>query len=180
MAPSQPAETLAAGGSPLRFRKVREDEVDKLSSFTCRAFEEFEAHILRTPKLLPEDVRAHWAQGEFLVCESAATEAGASAPTWFSTCYIQKAGSDIWLRYLAVPPEHRKRGLARAMIEHVESLGRSRGCSHIKLVIAEIRSPDLQPLYERLGFAYTGATQVADIPARLQFPVKLLEMSKAL
>lgn len=56
-----------------------------------------------------------------------------------------------WLYRLAVLPEYRHRGIARALVEHAESLLRERGCVRVKLQV-EPRGRDAIGFYRRLGY----------------------------
>jgi ribosomal protein S18 acetylase RimI-like enzyme len=57
-----------------------------------------------------------------------------------------------WLNYLAVDPEHRRRGLARALVQEAERLLRLAGCPKINL---QVRSSnhDAVEFYQRIGYS---------------------------
>jgi len=57
-----------------------------------------------------------------------------------------------WLNYLAVDPEHQRRGLARAIVTEAERLLRAAGCPKINL---QVRTSNLEVIefYRRLGYA---------------------------
>ncbi len=57
-----------------------------------------------------------------------------------------------WLHYVAVTPQRRNRGIARALIRHCEAWLATRGISKIKL---QLRADDLDArhVYEHLGYA---------------------------
>ncbi len=56
-----------------------------------------------------------------------------------------------WINYLAVDPDHRRRGYARALVEAAERLLRDAGCPKINL---QIRTSNLEVIefYRRLGY----------------------------
>ena len=57
-----------------------------------------------------------------------------------------------WVNYLAVAPEHRGRGLGRALMHEVEALLLARGCPKVNV---QVRSANgsAKLFYERLGYA---------------------------
>ena len=56
-----------------------------------------------------------------------------------------------WLNYLAVAPDHRRRGYARRIIDRAEMLLRAMGCPKINLQVRS-RNAGVIPFYERLGY----------------------------
>jgi ribosomal protein S18 acetylase RimI-like enzyme len=68
-------------------------------------------------------------------------------------------------------PEHRKRGIATALIRWLVDRYRRLGATEIRLWVLE-SSPDARRLYESLGFEPTGERQPVDgqrIEERLRF-----------
>jgi ribosomal protein S18 acetylase RimI-like enzyme len=57
-----------------------------------------------------------------------------------------------WVYYLAVAPQHRRRGFARELMQHVEAALLARGCPKISLLVRETNTPVLE-FYARLGYA---------------------------
>ena len=59
---------------------------------------------------------------------------------------------------LYVLPEHRRKGLARRLVEHAKAWCRAQGCSAISVTItaAGERRHGLSQFYARLGFAQSG------------------------
>lgn len=57
-----------------------------------------------------------------------------------------------WINYLAVAPEHRRRGLGRALMDAAERSLRAAGCPKINL---EVRSTNTEVIefYRRMGYA---------------------------
>jgi ribosomal protein S18 acetylase RimI-like enzyme len=57
-----------------------------------------------------------------------------------------------WVYYLTVAPQHRRRGFARELMQHVETALLARGCPKISLLVRETNTPVLE-FYARLGYA---------------------------
>jgi len=57
-----------------------------------------------------------------------------------------------WLNYLAVAPEHQRRGYARAIVSEAERLLREAGCPKINLQVRTANG-DVIAFYRRLGYA---------------------------
>jgi len=59
---------------------------------------------------------------------------------------------------LYVLPEHRRKGLARRLVEHAKAWCRAQGCSEVSVTItaAGERRHGLSQFYARLGFAQSG------------------------
>ncbi|NLD53626.1 MAG: GNAT family acetyltransferase [Burkholderiaceae bacterium] len=57
-----------------------------------------------------------------------------------------------WVNYLAVAPEWRRSGFGRALMEHVESRLRERGCPKLNLQV-RAANPDAVAFYRRLGYS---------------------------
>jgi len=57
-----------------------------------------------------------------------------------------------WINYLAVSPEHRRKGHARSLVNEAERLLREVGCPKINLQI-RTSNQDVIEFYRRLGYA---------------------------
>jgi len=57
-----------------------------------------------------------------------------------------------WLNYLAVAPEHQRRGLARAIVAEAERLLKAAGCPKINLQVRTSNTGVLE-FYRRIGYA---------------------------
>jgi ribosomal protein S18 acetylase RimI-like enzyme len=68
-----------------------------------------------------------------------------------------------WVSYLAVAPEHRKQGLGRVLMQHVEGALQARGCPKINI---QVRSTNAAALafYRRIGY---GTDDVVSLGKRL-------------
>ena len=84
-------------------------------------------------------------QGElFLVAEEAGAIVGSVIAGY--------EGHRGWINYLAVAPEHRRRGMGRALMTEAERLLRTAGCPKINL---QVRTGNVEVLgfYKAIGFA---------------------------
>jgi len=68
-----------------------------------------------------------------------------------------------WVNYLAVAPEHRKRGLGRQLMEHVETCLKERGCPKLNLQVRAGNQAVIE-FYQRLGY---GTDEVVSLGKRL-------------
>lgn len=57
-----------------------------------------------------------------------------------------------WLNYLAVAPEHQRKGFGRAIVEEAERLLRKEGCPKINLQVRTSNQGALE-FYRRIGYA---------------------------
>lgn len=57
-----------------------------------------------------------------------------------------------WVNYLAVSPDHRRRGYARLLMERIETGLKAMGCPKLNIQVRETNS-DVLRFYERLGYA---------------------------
>ena len=79
----------------------------------------------------------------------------------FCSCWLVL--DEIHINNLAVLPEHRRSGVASALIEHVLKEGGARGAHRATLEVRRSNEP-ARKLYEKFGFAVAGG------PARLLHP----------
>jgi ribosomal protein S18 acetylase RimI-like enzyme len=56
-----------------------------------------------------------------------------------------------WINYLAVSPEHQRKGYARAMMEQVEGLIQNKGCPKINLQVRSSNA-DVIKFYQAIGY----------------------------
>ena len=71
----------------------------------------------------------------------------------FCSCWLVL--DEIHINNLAVLPEHRRSGVASALIDHVLKEGSGRGARRATLEVRRSNEPALK-LYEKFGFAVTG------------------------
>lgn len=83
-------------------------------------------------------------------------------PEWFligevdreivASCMAGYEGHRGWINYLAVSPEHQRKGVARAIMEHAESLLKQAGCPKINLQVRDTNSRAIE-FYETIGYS---------------------------
>jgi ribosomal-protein-alanine N-acetyltransferase len=83
----------------------------------------------------------------YIACDAVGEAVG------FCSCWLVL--DEIHINNLAVLPEHRRGGVASALIEHVLKEGRSRGARRATLEVRRSNEP-ARKLYEKFGFAVTG------------------------
>lgn len=57
-----------------------------------------------------------------------------------------------WIYYLAVSPDHRKRGYGKLMVDKIESELKARGCPKINLQVRKTNTAVIR-FYEKIGFS---------------------------
>ena len=82
-------------------------------------------------------------------------------PEWFliaeaentiiGTCMVGYEGHRGWINYLAVAPNHRRRGVGRTLMQHTERQLKAVGCPKINLQIRETNTGVIQ-FYQRIGY----------------------------
>ena len=83
----------------------------------------------------------------YIACDAVGEAVG------FCSCWLVL--DEIHINNLAVLPEHRRGGVASALIEHMLKEGRSRGARRATLEVRRSNEP-ARKLYEKFGFAVTG------------------------
>lgn len=68
------------------------------------------------------------------------------------TCLAGYEGHRGWINYLAVHPDQQRRGLARELMQHAETLLRAAGCPKINLQVRRTNAAVIA-FYEAIGFA---------------------------
>ena len=96
-----------------------------------------------------------------------------------SCVYVEiKESGRGYIGLLGVEPGRQRSGLGRRMIEAAEKYLKSAGCELADLRVVNVRA-ELQPIYEKLGYAVTGIAPIPDtIP--LKIPSYFTVMSKVL
>lgn len=76
-----------------------------------------------------------------------------------ATCMAGYEGHRGWINYLAVAPEHQRKGFAQKIMQQAESLLRAAGCPKINL---QVRSTNTVVIafYEQLGFQIDAVTSL--------------------
>lgn len=83
-------------------------------------------------------------------------------PEWFlvgeldgkiiAACMAGYEGHRGWINYLAVHPDHQRRGFARELMRHAEALLRAAGCPKINLQV-RCSNTAVIAFYESVGFS---------------------------
>jgi ribosomal protein S18 acetylase RimI-like enzyme len=76
-------------------------------------------------------------------------------PRGFATVEYEAWHQRLVLWFLYIEPAWRRRGVGRALLEHVETYGRTVGASHVWLETSNINVPGVRA-YERLGYVLRG------------------------
>ena len=99
----------------------------------------------------------------FCWCALAVGDGGAQAVVTVSTVLYVEWGRLGEIGDLYVVPEHRRRGVARSLIERAKAWCSAQGCSTVSITITPIgeRRHRLSEFYARLGFEPTGRSSVS-------------------
>jgi ribosomal protein S18 acetylase RimI-like enzyme len=81
-----------------------------------------------------------------------------------ATVMVGYEGHRGWINYLAVAPEHQRKGFGRMMMEEAERLLRQAGCPKVNLQVREENEVAVT-FYQRLGYA---VDQVISMGKRLE------------
>ncbi len=93
---------------------------------------------------------------------------------------LERFGGAALLRSLAVAPEHRKRGIGRELVAHLELEAKSEGIKQLVLL-----TETAEAFFRGLGYAVTDRSLVSDavkqsVEFRSLCPVSAICMSKSL
>jgi GNAT superfamily N-acetyltransferase len=96
-------------------------------------------------------------------CALAFEDGAARAVVTVSTTLYVEWGRLGEIGDLYVLPAHRRRGLARRLVEHAMAWCRTNGCAAVSITITPLgeRRHQLSQFYARLGFEQTGRTTVS-------------------
>ena len=101
-----------------------------------------------------------------------------SRTRWLAACSSKLRGMRGFFALLSVDPDYQGRGLARRLVEAVETHCRSAGCTSLDLDVVNLRE-ELPAFYDRLGFKPI-ATAPFPQPHKLKRDAHLVLMSKPL
>lgn len=93
-----------------------------------------------------------------------------------ASVYVEGRAERLYFGMLSVAPAHQKTGLARALVDGVESHARKRGCTSVELDVVNLRE-ELPPFYAKLGFTPTGTAPFLK-GHKLKRPIHLILMAK--
>jgi GNAT superfamily N-acetyltransferase len=114
-----------------------------------------------------EGVRELFEKGTFLVADDYA-----------GAVYVEPRGERAYFGLLSVDPAAQGAGLGKRLIAAAEDYARAHGCSRMEIRVVDLRA-ELPPLYERLGYTFTGTEPwPEDAPSKL--PCRFLLMEKRL
>lgn len=68
-----------------------------------------------------------------------------------ATAMVGYEGHRGWINYLAVHPDHQRRGFGRQMLDHAERLLRAEGCPKINLQV-RLDNVEAMRFYENIGY----------------------------
>ncbi len=157
----------------MRVRVAGESDVAEIVRVINAAYrvEDFFVNGNRTSE---DDVRRRMATPgiSFLVID--AETAGALA----AAVAVDVHGGRGHFAMLSVDPSQQGRGLARVLIDEIESFCRSAGCTGLDIEVVNLRE-ELPPFYRRFGFAEAGTLPFTPVE-KLTRDAHLVKMSKAL
>ncbi len=151
-------------------RKTTEEDIPLLSELIRRAYrdvaERFELTVENCPKH-PSNCTDEWIQADFergvryFILEHRDKPAGCAA--------IEKANPDVcYLERLAVPPEYRRKGFGKALVDHLLREAGALGAKNVGIgVIAE--QTDLKKWYEKAGFVEGETKRFEHLPFQVAF-----------
>ncbi|QSQ26947.1 ribosomal protein S18-alanine N-acetyltransferase [Pyxidicoccus parkwayensis] len=143
-------------------RRMRDDSVPRgAPDFTIRqmmvadmpAVMALEKQAFKNPwsaELLQRELQHEWST--ILLVEE---EREACAPLLLGLAIFWIVHDEVHVLNVATAPEHRRRGVARAVMDEVLARGRSRRCTLATLEVRRSNEPALQ-LYKSLGFRAVG------------------------
>lgn len=145
--------------SPFQLRAFRPDDADAVNAVAIAAFAEFRAEYGDWPTVSRnvDKMAALARSAEVIVATVDGTVAGAVGyvgPNIEKQEWFEREWPVI--RMLVVLPEHRGRGIGRALTEECVRRARRDGAPLIALHTTPIMAVAL-PMYERMGFAYLRA-----------------------
>ncbi|NXY95034.1 GNAT family N-acetyltransferase [Streptomyces sp. BR123] len=73
----------------------------------------------------------------------------------FAAVFYSPWNRRLTIEDIEVAPDHRGRGLGRALIGHAAGFARERGAGHIWLEVTSVNAPAIHA-YRRMGFAFCG------------------------
>ena len=118
----------------------------------------------------PDDVRAHMADGAFIVLEDRGTIVG--------SVYVTRHGKTGYFGMLSIDPSRQGQGLGSQLIAAAEAHCADQGCTEMEIEVVNLRT-ELPPFYRRFGYAEAGTRPFSDTDKASQ-PCHFIVMSKGL
>jgi GNAT superfamily N-acetyltransferase len=131
-----------------------------------------EAFFIEGDRLSPEDTRAYFKKGRFLLADENSALAG--------VIYVELRSDRSYFGLLSVNPDLQKTGLGRRLIAAAEEFAREMGAHHMDITVVNLRT-ELPPFYRKLGYIDDGTAPVRpDMIPRLLQPCHFIKMTKPL
>ncbi|MFO1396377.1 MAG: GNAT family N-acetyltransferase [Burkholderiales bacterium] len=142
----------AAAGRPVIRAAERADVPDLMR--LIRALAEYErlTHLVVADEaMLAEALFGPWPAAEAVIAtDGGETGRAAGFALFFHTFSTFLGRRGLWLEDLFVLPEHRGRGLGRALLTHLAGIARDRGCGRFEWSVLDWNTPAIG-FYERMG-----------------------------
>lgn len=121
-------------------------------------------------RLTLDDVQRDALEGDLLTVEAAEEIIGCA----FTSAREDDHGRYLYTYHIAVSPQHRRRGLARQLLETIDRLARARGLDRVMLM-CRIELTENHALFEASGFSLSGdfTHDGFNRPTSLQFTKRL-------
>jgi predicted N-acetyltransferase YhbS len=142
------APDVQMNGSSVSLREATDDDAPVILTVLQAAFEEYRGRLdppsgVHTETV--ETIRSKLKAGHAVLAFVGDAAAGC--------VFYSLESSRVYLSRLAVLPEHRRHGLGRMLIEHVERKARQSNVKHIQLGLRLVLT-GLRAYYERMGYRF--------------------------
>jgi GNAT superfamily N-acetyltransferase len=155
----------------MEIRFATEPDLPNLMALINQAFK-VEAFFIEGDRLSPEDTRAYFKKGRFLLADENSALAG--------VIYVELRSDRSYFGLLSVNPDLQKTGLGRRLIAAAEEFAREMGAHHMDITVVNLRT-ELPPFYRKLGYIDDGTAPVRpDMIPRLLQPCHFIKMTKPL
>jgi len=155
----------------MEIRFATEPDLPNLMALINQAFK-VEAFFIEGDRLSPEDTRAYFKKGRFLLADENSALAG--------VIYVELRSDRSYFGLLSVNPDLQKTGLGRRLIAAAEEFAREMGAHHMDITVVNLRN-ELPPFYRKLGYTEDGTEPVRpDMIPRLLQPCHFIKMTKPL
>jgi GNAT superfamily N-acetyltransferase len=155
----------------MEIRFATEPDLPNLMALINQAFK-VEAFFIEGDRLSPEDTRAYFKKGRFLLADENSALAG--------VIYVELRSDRSYFGLLSVNPDLQKTGLGRRLIAAAEEFAREMGAHHMDITVVNLRT-ELPPFYRKLGYIDDGTAPVRpDMIPRLHQPCHFIKMTKPL
>ena len=155
----------------MEIRFATEPDLPNLMALINQAFL-VETFFIQGNRLSPEDTRAYFKKGRFLLADENSALAG--------VIYVELRSDRSYFGLLSVNPDLQKTGLGRRLIAVAEEFAREMGAHHMDITVVNLRT-ELPPFYRKLGYIDDGTAPVRpDMIPRLLQPCHFIKMTKPL